>query len=97
MGAESWYTFERLCASIKEAMMSGTFDARADRYFAWSLISLDRQGLESVIAGIESLFEFISEEQKRAMLRMAKSGEKPITMTVGLGAFEALKELIKAP
>lgn len=96
-GTESWNTFERLCASIKEAMMSTTFDARADRYFAWSLISLDRQGWESVIAGIESLFEFISEEQKRAMLRIAKSGEKPITMTVGLGAFEALKDSIKAP
>jgi hypothetical protein len=61
------------------------------------LISLDRQGWESVIAGIESLLEFISQEQKRAMLRIAKSGERPITMTVGLGAFEALKDSIKAP
>jgi DNA-binding transcriptional ArsR family regulator len=96
-GTESWNTFERLCASIKEAMMSGTFDARADRYLAWLLISLDRQGWESVIAGIESLFEFISEEQRRATLRIAKSGEKPITMTLGLGAFEAMKDSIKAP
>jgi hypothetical protein len=95
-GTESWNTFERLCASIKEAMMSTTFDARADRCFAWSLISLDVQGWESVIAHIESLVEFISQEQKRAMLRTAKSGEKPITMTVGLGAFEALKDSIKA-
>jgi hypothetical protein len=95
-GTESWNTFERLCASIKEAMMSTTFDARADRYFAWSLISLDRQGWESVIADIESLAEFIVQEQKRAMQRIAKSGEKPITMTVGLGAFEALKDLVKA-
>lgn len=96
-GTESWDTFERLCASIKEAMMSETFDARVDRYFAWSLISLDRQGWESVIAGIESFAEFIRREQDRAKLRMAKSGEKPIRMTVGLGAFEALKESIKAP
>jgi hypothetical protein len=96
-GTERWNAFERLCASIKEAMMSGTFDARADRYFVWSLISLDRQGWESVIAGIESLAEFISQEQERAMRRMAKSGEKPITMTVGLGVIEALKETVKAP
>jgi hypothetical protein len=96
-GTESWDTFERLCASIKEAMMSTTFDARADRCFAWSLISLDRQGWESVIAGIESLAEFIAQEQERAMRRIVKSGEKPITMTLGLGAFEALKDLIKAP
>lgn len=96
-GTESWNTFENLCASIKEAMMSATFDARTDRYFAWSLIRLDRQGWERVIAGIESLLEFISQEQRRATLRIAKSGEKPTTMTVGLGAFEALKDSIKAP
>jgi DNA-binding transcriptional ArsR family regulator len=96
-GTESWNTFERLCASIKEAIMSETFDARADRYFTWFLVSLDRQGWESVIAGLESLAEFIRQEQERAKLRMAKSGEKPIRATVGLGAFEALKESIKAP
>jgi DNA-binding transcriptional ArsR family regulator len=96
-GTESWNTFERLCASLKEAMVSGTFDARADRYFAWSIHSLDKQGWESVILGIESLAEFISQEQGRAKRRMATSGEKPITMTVGLGIFEALKDAIKAP
>jgi len=96
-GTESWNAFGRLCASIKEAMMSATFDARADRYLAWLLISLDRQGWESVIAGIESLAEFISEEQEQAKIRMAKSGEKPIRMTVGLGAMEALKDSVKAP
>ncbi len=77
--------------------MSATFDAREDRYFTWSLISLDRQGWESVIAGIESLAEFMSEEQERSKIRMAKSGEKPIRMTVGLAAMEALKDSIKAP
>jgi DNA-binding transcriptional ArsR family regulator len=96
-GTESWNTFEHLCASIKEAMMWATFDAREDRYFTWSLISLDRQGWESVIAGIESLAEFISHEQEQAKMRMAKSGEKPIRMTVGLGALEASKDSIKAP
>jgi hypothetical protein len=97
VGTESWDTFERLCTLIKEAMMSATFDVREDRYFAWSLISLDRQGWESAIAGIESLAEFTSHEQEQAKIRMAKSGEKPIKMTVGLAAFEALKDLIKAP
>jgi hypothetical protein len=96
-GTETWNTFERLCASIREAMISATFDRREDRYFAWSLISLDRPGWESVFASIESLAEFISHEQEQAKIRMAKSGEKPIKMTVGLGAFEALKDLTKAP
>lgn len=96
-GTESWNTFRRLCASIKEAMTSATFDAREDRYFTWSLISLDKQGWESVIEGIESLAEFLSQEQEQAKIRMAESGEKPIRMTVGLGAIEAVKDSIKAP
>jgi hypothetical protein len=96
-GTESWHAFECLCASINEAMVSATFDTREDRYFTWSLIRLDRQGRESVIAGIESLAEFIAHEQEQAKIRMAKSGEKPVKMTVGLGAFDALKDLAKAP
>jgi hypothetical protein len=97
VGTENWNMFERFCAKSLEAMAAGTFDERVDRYFTWSLIRLDRQGWESVIAGIESLAEFISQEQERAKLRMAKSGEKPITMTVGLAALEAMKDAIKAP
>jgi hypothetical protein len=97
VGTETWRAFESLCELAKEALISGTFDTRTDRCLSWSLIRLDRQGWESVIAGIEFLPQFITEEQLRAKQRMAKSGEKPITMTVGLAAFEALKETIKAP
>jgi DNA-binding transcriptional ArsR family regulator len=96
-GSESWKTFERLRDGIKEAMISGSFDARSDRCFTWSLVRLDRQGWENVIAGIESLSAFISQEQGLAMRRIASAGEVPITMTVGLAAFEALKESVKAP
>lgn len=96
-GTDGWNTFERLCASITEAMTSGTFDARTDRYLTCSLIRLDEQGWENVTGGIESLSELALQEQERARKRMAKSGERPLTMTVGLGANEALKESIKAP
>lgn len=94
---ENWQTFVNLCEEIREAMLVGTFDARVDRFLAWSLIQVDKQGWENVIVGLESLLSFMLEEQKRSMARIAKSGEKPIKMTVGLGAFEALKETIKAP
>lgn len=96
-GTEGWNTFERLCASLKEAMISGTFDLRPDRYFAWLMLSLDTQGWESVTAEIHSLTEFIAHEEKQASLRLANSGEQPITTTIGLGAFEALKDTAKAP
>ena len=96
-GTESWNAFEDLCNEIKAAMALETFDARTDRYSTWSLISLDRQGWEKIGAGIESLSEFVRQEQERAEIRIAKSGEKPITMTLGLAAFEAMKETTKAP
>jgi hypothetical protein len=96
-GAEACGAFESLCELAKEAMIAGTFDMRTDRCLSWSLIRLDRQGWENVVAGIESLSRFITEEEQQAKLRMAQSGEKPIPLAVGFGAFEALKETIKAP
>ncbi len=95
-GTEGWKTFERLCEEVKRAMLAGTFDARTDRLLTWSLIRLDGQGWESIIAEIESLYEFIRREQKRAKARMAKSGEQPVTMFVALAAFDATSDLIKA-
>ncbi|HEY7455879.1 MAG TPA: hypothetical protein VH703_01280 [Solirubrobacterales bacterium] len=94
---EGWKAFESLCEEIREAMISGAFDARANRFLTWTLIRLDKQGWENVIAGIEALAEFLAGEQKRALRRMAKSGEKPIAMTVALAAFEALRETARAP
>ena len=96
-GTESWQAFEHLWESVKNSMLTGTFDARTDRCVTWTVIRLDRQGLENVIVGVDSLFEFISQEQKLAMRRIANSGEKPITMTVGLAAFKATKETIRVP
>ena len=77
-------------------MIVGSFDVRTDRCLSWSLIRLDRQGWGNIVAGIESVSQFISEEQRQARLRMIKSGEKPITMAVGLGAYEAPTDEAKA-
>jgi hypothetical protein len=51
----------------------------------------------NVIAGVKALSAFLLEEQECAKERMAKSGEQPVLMTVGLGAFRAPKDLAKAP
>jgi hypothetical protein len=87
---------EQLYCQLKEAMKVGTFDARKDRYFAWVLLSLDQQGWQKVIAGIEKLAGFLADEEVRAKNRMTASGEKPIKMTAGLAAFEAPKGVLKA-
>ncbi|HEX6689389.1 MAG TPA: hypothetical protein VF085_12115 [Solirubrobacterales bacterium] len=94
---DSWKTFEQLSVHVKEALKAGTFDAREDRYLAWSLLLLDQQGLERVAADIEALRAFVLEEQKRAKARLRKTGEKPITTTVALGAFESPVGSIKEP
>lgn len=94
--AAGWPGFERFFELAKEAMTVGTFDARIDRSVTWSMISLDQQGWENVTAEIEELLATMLEEQESAKRRLAESGEKPITMTVGLAAFKALKNVAKA-
>jgi hypothetical protein len=97
LGMEGWCAFEQLCGQMREAMVAGSFDARLDRFISWSFVSLDRQGRRNVIEDTEELFDFFSDEQARAGQRIAKSGEEPVTMTVGLAVLEASKELTKAP
>jgi hypothetical protein len=96
-GTRSWKTFECFSEKVKEAMRAGTFDARVDRYVTLSFLSLDQKGWTNVIAGINALSVFLLEEQERAEDRMAKSGEQPVLVTVGMGAFEAPKDSVKAP
>lgn len=95
--AHSWTTFEQLSEKVKEAMRAGTFDAREHRHLTWSLLRLDQQGWEKVIAAIDALFAFILKERDRAEDRIADSGEKPVTMTVALAAFESPKDSVKEP
>jgi hypothetical protein len=78
-------------------MEAGTLDARPDRHLTWSFLRLDQLGWEKVITAIDALFAYIFKEQESAKLRIANSGEKPITMTVALAAFESPKESSKAP
>jgi hypothetical protein len=93
--SKGWATFEQLSELVKEAMKEGTFDARDDGCLAWSLVQLDRQGWERVIAELDALVAFVLKEQMQAKARLKKSGEKPIIMTVAFGGFESPKELEK--
>jgi DNA-binding transcriptional ArsR family regulator len=92
----SWTIFEQLSDQVKEAMQASTFDARPDRHLSWSLLRLDQLGWENVVSAVDALFAFIFEEEKSAELRMDASGEKPLTMTVAMAAFESPKDSVKA-
>jgi hypothetical protein len=93
----SWNILKTFSKQVKEAMEAGTMDAREDRHFTWSPLRLDRQGWETVIAWLDAIFYFLSEEQEDANARMAETGEEPIPMTVALAAFESPKDATRAP
>lgn len=83
-----WATFEQLTDWAKAAMVANTVTRNDDTCLAWSILYLDRQGWERVIASMERLYAFIVREQELAEARLRKSGDEPIPMAVGLGAFE---------
>jgi DNA-binding transcriptional ArsR family regulator len=93
----TWKTFEQFRERAREAIGAGTFDARTDRHLTWSLLLLDQAGWKKVIADIDALFQTIFLEERSAESRIAKSGKKPIQITVGLAAFESPKDSTKAP
>jgi hypothetical protein len=93
----SWRILETLNTKVREAMEGGTMDARSDRHFSWMPLRLDLRGWKNVIAKIDAIFYWLFKEQEEANLRMAKSGEKPIPMTVALAAFESPKDTEKHP
>lgn len=95
--ADHWEAFERLCSEAKDSMRAGVFDMRLDRYITWSLLNLDRQAWDQVIVELDALRTYLRKEQERAKKRMASSAEKPLAMSVTVGAYESLKDAVKAP
>jgi hypothetical protein len=93
----SWRILETFSGRVKDAMEAGTIDRRTDRHFSWSPLLLDQEGWDAAIARVDALFHWFFEEQERANLRMAESGEKPIPTTVALAAFESPKDTEKQP
>lgn len=89
--------FEELVGRVRAAMQAGTMDAREDRHFSWTPLRLDQEGWENVIARVDAVFHFLSEEQEDANARMAETGEEPIPMTVALAGFESPKDTEKQP
>lgn len=89
--------FEELAERVQAAMQAGTMDAREDRHFSWVPLRLDQLGWENVIARVDAVFHSLFEEQERANVRMAETGEVPIRMTVALAAFESPEDTEKQP
>lgn len=92
-----WTTFAQLAETVKEAIVAGTFEARLDNHFSWSLLRLDQEGWEKVAAAVDELLALIFMEWEAAEGRMAASGEKAIATTIALAAFETPMKAAKEP
>jgi hypothetical protein len=93
----TWTTFAQLADNVKEAIVAGTFEARLDNHFSWSLLRLDQEGWGKVAAAVDELLELIFKEWEAAEDRMAATGEKVITTTIALAAFETSMKAAKEP
>jgi hypothetical protein len=60
-------------------------------------VLLDRLGWDVTIEEVDGLFGFVFDEAARAKLRIAKTGEEPIRVVIGLAVFEAPQDLRKVP
>jgi DNA-binding transcriptional ArsR family regulator len=81
--------FEQFAERVRQAIEARTFDARPERHFSWTPIVLDQLGWERVVAATDALFEFVFGEQKKAGIRITKSGEAPMLATVAFATFES--------
>lgn len=82
---------------LAEAVMGGTIDTRGDRHLTWTGMHYDQQAWDELIERMNELFWFSLELRVQAALRMIKSGEQPIPVTVGMACFESPKDADVAP
>lgn len=88
----SWRTFEQFAERVKWAFEAETIDAREDRHLTWTPLILDERGRALIFAAACDLFYLLFEEQRDAKLRIERSGETPVHVTVGLSAFDSPTE-----
>lgn len=82
---------------LAEAVMGGTIDTRQDRHLTWTGMHYDQQAWDVLIERMNELFWFSLELRVEAALRMIKSGEDPIPVTVAMACFESPRDSEVAP
>lgn len=74
---------------IAEAVAAGTIDKRPNRHFTWTGMHYDQQAWDEFVPRMDELFAFSLELRIQAAIRLARSGERPIPVTVGMSCFES--------
>jgi DNA-binding transcriptional ArsR family regulator len=71
------------------AIEDGTFDAREDRHFTWTPLTVDQRGWAETTSLLASTLEKLHKVEARANARLAKGEERGFPITVALAGFES--------
>jgi hypothetical protein len=83
-------TWQSLIAAVESAILSGTFDRRADRHLTWIPLEVDEQGWEDLREAQRIAFFRAEEIRKEAAERLAEEDEpQSMRATVAHLAFES--------
>ncbi len=74
---------------IVAAAQARSLDAEADRYISTGGLNLDRESWHELVSFLDSTLDWIAAREVDAGHRMASSGERPMSQTVGLFAFRS--------
>lgn len=85
---------QALCGFLnasREAVEAGTFAARDDSQFCWTMIRVDELGwVKAVNIVADALEALLALETECA--RRIEAGAEPVNATIGLGAYESPRE-----
>jgi DNA-binding transcriptional ArsR family regulator len=70
------------------ALVEGTFDARADAHLTRNLALIDEKGWRDLMKGLGATQSLISKVQTESAVRLQKSGEEGIPVSVAVLGFE---------
>lgn len=84
----SGWTLDRLIEEAGTALNAGTFDKRDDRHLSRAPMVLDEQGWVTVNEILDRTLDELLEQEAQSTQRLAKSGDDPIPVTVGMFSFE---------
>jgi hypothetical protein len=87
--AMSWQIFKLLAERVRDAMEAKTLEARSGSHLSSTTTVVDQAAWERIVAGVDSVFELIFEEQDEAKHRIARGRGKAMVATVALAAFES--------
>jgi hypothetical protein len=76
-----------LMARIEGALMSDTFDARANRHLTWIAMRLDEQGWSEMTTALSAAFGEVEQIRADAEARLDRDGEDGIASTCGILGF----------